>query len=63
MPWLAPALVVVFLLLIGWLSDSTHEDDKTILKAAKADIARAYDALSANKPDIAKAKVFLGRWV
>ena len=60
---LAAALVIVFLVLIVWLSSSTRDDSKKILESAQADITRAYDSLSKDKPDIARAKAFLGRWV
>ena len=60
---LAATLVIAFLVLVVWLSSSTRDDAKTVLKAAQADIACAYDSLSKDKPDIARAKAFLGRWV
>ena len=63
MPWLAPALVVVFLILVGWLSDRTHEDAEKILKAVMADVGRANKALSGDEPDVARAREFLNRWV
>lgn len=60
---LAITLVVLFLLLVAWLSCSTHEGAEALLKSAKSDISKAHSALSAEPPNVARAIAFLNRWV
>ena len=66
MSFLAPALVVSFLLLVGWVSEQTRDDADTILKAIKADVNKAHACLSAEErksPQVTRAIAFLNRWV
>ena len=60
---LAIALVVLFLLLVGWLSESTRDGAEAVLKSAKSDISKAHTALSAEPPNVERAIAFLNRWV
>lgn len=59
---LAISLVVLFLLLVGWLSESTRDGAEAVLRSAKSDISKAHSALSAEPPDVKRALAFLSRW-
>ena len=63
---LAISLVVLFLLLVGWLSESTRDGAEAVLRSAKSDISKAHSALSAEphpSKEVKRALAFLSRWV